>query len=233
MAEGDFPLAVVAARHAYPVKGKMTLNLDLYQRTASPPTTRVRLLSRLRRRDDEEAWNQFCTLYVPVILSYCRRKGLQEADAWDVTQAVLTNISRWIGSFEYDRSRGRFRNWLGVVTRREIQRLRDKAARPGAGVGGGCQDRVLDDLSGSADPDWSEACNSHIFRCGLERSRQHFDDATWSAFTRTWLQHETPKDVAQQLGRTIAWVYQARYRVLRRMQSEVASLSDDGISAAS
>lgn len=208
------------------------MSADLYQRPVSPPTTRVGLLSRLRQRNDEDAWNQFCTLYVPVILSYCRRKGLQEADAWDVSQSVLTNLSRWIGNFEYDRNRGRFRNWLGVVTRREIQRFRQKAARPGAGVGGGCQDRVLDDLTSAVDPAWSETVDAHIFRRGLERSRLHFDQDTWSAFARTWLQHETPGDVARQLGRPIAWVYQARYRVLRRMQAEVASLRDDGIGAA-
>jgi RNA polymerase sigma-70 factor (ECF subfamily) len=157
---------------------------------------------------------------------------LQEADAWDVTQAVLTNISRWIGSFEYDRSRGRFRSWLGVVTQREMQRLRERAARPGGGTGGGCLDRLLDDLTGSTDPAWSETCNAHIFRRGLERSRPHFDENTWNAFSRTWLQHEPPQQVARQLGRTIAWVYQARYRVLRRLQAEVVWLSDDVVGTA-
>ena len=60
---------------------------------SSSPTTRVSLLVRLRDPADGEAWQTFVDVYAPLVYSYCRRKGLQEADASDVTQEVLTQVA--------------------------------------------------------------------------------------------------------------------------------------------
>ena len=53
------------------------------------PTTRATLLVRLRDAGDEDAWQQFLELYAPVVFRLYRRRGLQDADAADLTQDVL------------------------------------------------------------------------------------------------------------------------------------------------
>ena len=58
----------------------------------APPTHHT-LLLRLRDSRDEEAWRQFVELYAPAVFRTCRRRGLQEADAADVTQEVLRSIA--------------------------------------------------------------------------------------------------------------------------------------------
>jgi RNA polymerase sigma-70 factor (ECF subfamily) len=68
--------------------------------TRSRLHTRPSLLLRIRDSADTEAWRQFADLYARVVYGYCRRRGLQDADAADVTQEVLAQVARSIRSFE-------------------------------------------------------------------------------------------------------------------------------------
>jgi len=42
----------------------------------------------LRDLQNAEAWEQFVEIYTPLVYNYCRCRGLQDADAADVTQDV-------------------------------------------------------------------------------------------------------------------------------------------------
>ena len=97
--------------------------------TRSRLHTRPSLLLRIRDSADAEAWRQFADLYARVIYGYWRRRGLQDADAADVTQEVLAQVARSIRTFEYRPERGRFRGWLRAVTQSKIERFRRKMNR--------------------------------------------------------------------------------------------------------
>src|SRR5271155_1109111 len=90
---------------------------------ASSLHTRPRLLVRIRDRQDAESWKLFVELYTPPVLRYCRLRGLQDADAADVTQEVMAQVARSMHAFRYSPERGRFRDWLGTVTRRKLNRF--------------------------------------------------------------------------------------------------------------
>ena len=60
-------------------------------------------------------------VYGPLIYRQGRRRGLQDADAADMTQEVLFQVSRSIQTFEYRPEQGRFRDWLGTVTENKIR----------------------------------------------------------------------------------------------------------------
>src|SRR5215510_15837429 len=81
------------------------------------PATRNSLLIRLRNAQDNQAWQEFTDIYTPLVLRYCRLRGLQEADAVDVAQEVMFTVSRQIGRFEYRRRAGAFRSWLYKIIR--------------------------------------------------------------------------------------------------------------------
>ncbi len=83
---------------------------------AADSRTSVTLLNLLR--DDEKqrvGWEEFVLRYRPKILGWCRKWGLQEADAEDVTQSVLVKLTEKMRSFRYDPSFS-FRRWLRTVT---------------------------------------------------------------------------------------------------------------------
>src|SRR5579871_3562178 len=75
------------------------------------------LLGRLRQEPrDQASWEQFVGRYHPKLCDWCRRWGLQDADAQEVSQQVLVRLSRLLRSFVYDPSRS-FRGWLRELTR--------------------------------------------------------------------------------------------------------------------
>lgn len=192
------------------------------------PSTHLTLLTRLQQGQDAEAWKFFVDLYTPLVYNFCRLRGLQDADARDVTQQVLANVHRFIEKFAYDPARGRFRNWLGVITLHEMRRHQRRQRRARA-TGGQREERFnIAELAGAAvDPDWIEEFNGYMFRIAMERIRPDFDREVWETFEKTWIGDLPPREAAGRLGRPVGWVYKARYRVLQRLRKELEFLTSD------
>src|SRR5437868_2059722 len=93
--------------------------------------TSATLLGRQRQAPtDQAAWGEFVDRYGPRIYAWCRRWHLQEADAQDVTQAVLVRLAEKISTFDYDPGRS-FRGWLKTLTRHARDDLRQAHQRHG------------------------------------------------------------------------------------------------------
>ena len=74
--------------------------------------TSTSLLVRLQQAPaDQAAWAEFVRRYGTRIHGWCRRWGLQEADAQDVCQDVLVKLVRAMRAFRYDPAQS-FRGWL-------------------------------------------------------------------------------------------------------------------------
>jgi len=83
--------------------------------------TRRTLLERLRRtRTDEAGWYDFFDTYSRLIYSVARKSGLAHADAEDVVQATVLKVSQYISGFEVNPDRGKFRNWVCLITKQQI-----------------------------------------------------------------------------------------------------------------
>lgn len=193
---------------------------------ASWPSTRLSLILRIQSESDDDAWNTFVDLYVPLIYRYCRKRGLQDADAQDVSQEVCINVCRGIRKFDYDPARGRFRGWLGTVTANAICRAMGKVHAGMVGIGGTEAD-VGENLESNEDPQWIEAFNLHIYQQALERTRVHFSPDVWQAFDLVWVQDQEPKTVAAQLRQKPDWVYRAKFKVLQKLREEIEYLASD------
>jgi RNA polymerase sigma-70 factor (ECF subfamily) len=53
------------------------------------PNTRNSLSLRLSDACDAEAWDQFASIYEPLVYRLARAKGFQDADAREIVQEVL------------------------------------------------------------------------------------------------------------------------------------------------
>jgi RNA polymerase sigma factor (sigma-70 family) len=185
--------------------------------------TRASLLFRIRDPLDRESWQTFVDTYAPLIYRYCRRKGLQDADAADVGQEVMTEIARCIRSFEYQPERGRFRDWLGLVTHRRLARFFGRARGEVHEPLGQSDDGAASEV----DSEWSDEFNVQILRVALERVRPRFEPETWKAFERVWVDGRRAVEVARELGRPIESVYVAKSRVLKSLEAEIIALAED------
>jgi RNA polymerase sigma factor (sigma-70 family) len=184
--------------------------------------TRPSLLLRVRDPGDAEAWRLFVTIYAPIVYQFTRRRGLQDADATDLTQEVMSEVARSIRSFEYDPARGRFRDWLLAITRRILYRFNARQARRQER---GCDESELEAVEDErADFEWSDAFNARVLRVAMERIEPCFEPITWRAFEHVWVENRSAAETARELSLRIEQVYLAKSRVLKRLSQEIEDI---------
>ena len=64
--------------------------------------TGTTLFAILRQPNDSHAWSRFVDRYGPQVFGWCRARGLQQADAENVTQEVLSKFVNAAKTFQYD-----------------------------------------------------------------------------------------------------------------------------------
>ena len=189
--------------------------------------TRSSLLLALRDPNDHRAWIDFVDLYTPLVFEQCVRRGLQDADAEDVTQEVMRAVAGAMQKFTYDPARGRFRSWLQTVTRSKLADFfahRDRRFVPA----GDSTFHALPDSPGGGGTDavWEESFRRRLFEVAAARVQEEFQDRTWKAFWRTSVDNVKATVVAVELGMTVGAIYIARSRVLARLRAEIERLSE-------
>ena len=189
------------------------------------------LLLRLRELNDREAWTEFVNRYTPRLFGWCRKQGLQDSDAADVSQEVLGKLVRAIRTFDYDPRRGSFRGWLKTVTNNAIRDFVAERSRPGRGSGDSQICSALAALStpaaiGELTATLDAAAEMELLREAEARVQLRVKPHTWETYRRTVLNSEPAADVARQLNLSVADVYVAKSRVLKCLREEVARLSD-------
>jgi RNA polymerase sigma-70 factor (ECF subfamily) len=189
-------------------------------------------LLRLRDAHNAEAWEQFVDIYTPLVHGFCRRRGLQEADAADVAQEAMTAVAQAIRKFEYDPRKGKFRNWLLTVVRSKFNNFVAHQRRQPEPVGASTLELQLEQATGAPDTSgWEDDYYRRILLWAAERIRGEFSESTWQAFWRTGVEARDGKEVADALGLTIGAVYAAKCRVIARLREEVRSVDEqeDGV----
>ena len=195
------------------------------------PATRPSLLIRLRDRSDRECWSRFVDLYGPLVYGFLRKRGVQDADAADLTQDVLISVAGAISSFDYDPSRGSFRCWLFTIVHNRLCNYwrRNELGTCGAG-GTEAYERLRQQpqATNAETAQWDQAFERHLFQVAAEQVRGDFQESTWRAFWRTAVEGHSARDVAESLGISVAAVYMAKRRVTARIKEQVEVLQGDG-----
>jgi RNA polymerase sigma factor (sigma-70 family) len=192
------------------------------------PETRQSLMLRLRDPQDQQAWTQFISIYEPLLLRMLQQRGLQEADARDVTQQVVLAVSQAVDRWVPDGREASFRRWLFGIARKLSLKLIQRGATSNGpsrrGVGG---TDMLDLLKSLPDPEhrtvvlFDDEYRTELFDWATERIRGEFRDSTWQAFWRTCVLNEPIADVAESLGTTVGNVYVARTRIIAKLRQTV------------
>jgi RNA polymerase sigma-70 factor (ECF subfamily) len=186
------------------------------------PRTRQSLLVRLRDSADSAAWRTFLDVYAPAVFAFARRRGLQAADASDLTQDVCRNVAQALRNSAYDPDRGRFRGWLFAVVRNQLKMFRRQQSRHPRGAE--LPPDVPDDAAAET---WDLECRRRLFAWACEQVKPTVTSATWQAFWRTAVDTAPAEKVAVETGLTSAAVYLAKSRVLAKLRQAVAEVEDD------
>lgn len=189
---------------------------------ADPDLTRASLLSRVRGGVDPQAWQEFELRYRELVYRYCRRRGLQHADAEDCTQAVLINMVRAMPRFVYDPQRGRFRDYLHRCTRNVIIRFSQRPASAPARLD--LDVDVLLQPSASVEEHaelWESEWVSHHMRRALEVVRSQVEARSFQIF-EACLGGLATEDIAREFDVSVDAVHKIKQRLRDRMQEQIA-----------
>jgi RNA polymerase sigma-70 factor (ECF subfamily) len=192
--------------------------------------TRASLLARLGDPLDRTAWRQFVELYGSLVYGFARRRGLQDADAADLTQEVFLAVARAAGRWHYDPRRGSFRGWLYAVTRKKIARfLQGRRHQPVGSGDSGAHQRLAEEPSPEPDPEaaWEQEFQQQLFRLAAAQVQDSFAPTTWKAFWQTAVEGKSGAAVAAELGLSVGAVYVARSRVLARLTERIGQLQGE------
>lgn len=191
---------------------------------SSTPVTQPSLLVRIRDQRDEDSWSQFVEIYAPLVYGFLRTHGLQDADAADLTQDVLSNVAVAVESFDYSPGRGSFRRWLFTVVRNRMRNFWRDRARQARGAGDTQTYEILAQQPEQQDGQvekWDRAYQEQLFQYAADRVRGQFRDSTWQAFWKTAVEGRAAKDVAEELGLSTPAVLMAKGRVISKIREQV------------
>ena len=189
------------------------------------PSTNTTLLARLGQTpSNESAWDEFVDRYGRLIYRWCRRRGLQEADAEDVTQNVLLTLAQQMRRFVYDPSKS-FRGWLRTIAHRSWCRFVEDRRRWPSGVTAAafmelCSNEARDDFLRRLEAEGE----AELVELAKRSVRKRVNPRTWEAFRLSTEEDLSGAEVADLLKINVGTVFVSRGRVQKMIQEEVQRL---------
>ena len=181
------------------------------------PTTSETLLRELAAHPDSPRAEEFARLYEPVLRRYVAQshaghESIQPADRDDLVQEIYLSVRSALPGFRYDRSRGRFRDYLRRAVRNAVLRFqRRRSAVPPV---------VVEDIP---TPDAADELLPQIWTLALARIMRSgtFSPNTLAAFRRAVLENVPVSDVVREFKLKPNALYQIKNRVLRAVRAEL------------
>jgi RNA polymerase sigma factor (sigma-70 family) len=188
----------------------------------SDSQTSLTLMDMLRQHPkNADAWDRFVRLYRPKIYGWCRTWGLQEADAEDVAQDVITKLTEKMSNFQYDRSRC-FRAWLKTITQHALSDLVASRHR----AVGSQSTPMWETIEARADLERQieEICNRELLELAISKVQERVATATWHAFRLTAFEGHSGAEASRLLHIPVASVFVAKHRVQKMLKEEIDKL---------
>ena len=192
------------------------------------PETRDSLLVQVQDPANREAWELFARIYQPAIVRIALARGLQHADAQDLSQQVLMAVASAIGHWEKRDESTRFRHWLSRVTKNAI--LNALMRRPmDLAVGGSSVEEFLReavDRDGATTALIETELRRELYLRAAEMVKVEFRPDTWQAFELSVAGDLTTEEVAAKLGKSVGAIYTARSRIMFRLREVISELGE-------
>lgn len=190
--------------------------------------TRVTLLAKLKKSENNEAWQEFESIYRGFILSLILRMGINPDDAEDISQSVLTKVWQKIEDFEYNQNKGKFHNWLAAMTRNTVKDFfrsrknfitgRDSVEYQEQYMN--IEEHVLPDIENLAREEWV----LHITNLAWNNIKDDIYETKRDVF-KLVSQERSTKEIAQELGISEASVRVYKAEVFEKMRTEITRLN--------
>lgn len=192
------------------------------------PETRDSLLVQVQDPTNRDAWDLFARIYRPAIVRIAMARGLQHADAQDLSQQVLMAVARAIGTWEKHDESTRFRHWLSRITKNAIINALTRRPKDQA-VGGSSIEELLREVVDRDQATTAFLANQlrrELYLQAAEMIKEEFRPDSWQAFELSVTGELTIEEVAGQLGKSVGAIYTARSRIMFRLREIIAELGE-------
>ncbi len=184
---------------------------------------------------ESAAWEKLVDVWTPCVYEFCRRKGIQEADAGDVVQQVMIRVFRFRKNFSNREDGHRLKAWLLMIIGQTIADYYRQFAGKNQARGGS---DMVDQMANLAETLASDsAVNSlgdeHFFNPGiwmartLDVIRAEVTEETWQIFKMFKIEDRTAKEVGEHFGLKQTTVRQRVFTVTQRIKREADGLFDE------
>ena len=186
-------------------------------------STRSSVLKAVANTENEAAWQRLFDLYAGFVFSIARSKGLKEEDADDIVQIVFTDLARNLPTFQYDRTKGRFRSYLsGLVHWRVMDKL--KAGKRDAEL----KVNFLDEAQLFMSPDDDSVVEREWQAAALEEALRRIKPSIrpehYAAFVASAIEGQDTEAVAALYGISSDNLYQIRKRLTAKLREMTATV---------
>jgi RNA polymerase sigma-70 factor (ECF subfamily) len=189
-----------------------------------PPSCLLRQV----QEGSQEAWDRLARLCAPLVYAWCRRAGLEPAEAADAGQQAFRTAALRVGDFHRGRD-GPFRAWLRAITRAAIYdhlcRWQGEELSAGSPAETHVQPGFLPDAK-DAGPEEDREDAALLYRRAAELVRDGCAEGDWRAFWAVDAEGRLPAEAAEALGMPPPAVHLARARVRHRLRGEFGSVLD-------
>lgn len=181
-------------------------------------TTKKSLLEAIRS-GDEVSWHEFYEIYRPLIVVRGRDYKLNAAEIDELVQSVMLRFFDRSKTFVYDRSRGKFRDYLGVMIYHCALNIIRQRRRNEVGY----EEVELAEPENNHDR-WLLEWQRHIMTLAMKQLKLQLEEVTFQAFELYALKGEPPEKVAKFLKIPVNMVYVAKSRSVARLRKIVHQL---------
>jgi RNA polymerase sigma-70 factor (ECF subfamily) len=195
--------------------------------------TRLSLLSRLKRWDDQESWRDFFDTYWKFLYSVAIKAGLSDSDARDMVQETVVAVAKGLREGRFKAAEGSsFKAWLKLIVQRRIASHLRRPRLPFAEPTPGSDDTDLTPIverlpaaeASVVGEVWEEEWAKNLADAAIERVKQRVGAKQYQMFDLYVLKEWPVRDVAKTLHANIAQVYLAKHRVTRLIKQETEKL---------
>lgn len=184
-------------------------------------TTRKSLLAKIKQ-GDEISWDEFYSTYRPLIFLRGGDLGLTQTEKEELVQVVMLDFFKDSQDFHYDRSKGRFRDYMkAIIGNHAISILRKRRN----------SEVALEDSHDFIHPSdieqaWDDEWQGHIMNMAMDELKNCVEPVTYQAFYLYAIQGRQSKDVAAFLDMSINSIYVAKNRCLEQLKKIITDVRE-------
>ena len=163
---------------------------------------------------DEDAWRCFYQKYAEMIRSVGAARHLSSDECKELQSEVMLIFWRKFDTFIYDRSRGRFRDYVAKIADNTAMRLfrrihRKVQSEPAAPVF---------EYPEGIDAQYMDEWRDFLLHKALDELEREVDTEKYQIFCMTVIQNRPIRDIARITGKTPNGIYVIRSRCLKKLQ---------------